>query len=65
MYQRRQHTINLFVWPDGSLIDREPATGRRNGYNFQRWSRDGMAFWAGSNLGAQELAEFVRLWEAK
>ncbi len=65
VYGRRQHTIDLFVWPDGSLVDREPATGSRNGYNFQRWSRDGMALWAVSDLGAQELAEFVRLWQAK
>ena len=65
VYQRRQHTIDLFVWPDSSTSDRAPAEGSRNGYNFQRWSRGGMAFWAVSDLSAQELAEFVRLWHQR
>lgn len=63
VYQRRQHAIDLFVWP-GSGLDRNPAEGSRNGYNFLRWNRDGMAFWAVSDLAAPELAEFVRLWQA-
>lgn len=64
VYQRRQHLVDLFVWPDGGHLDRGPAEGSRNGYNFLRWSRDGMAFWAVSDLNAQELADFVRLWQA-
>ena len=65
VYQRRQHTIDLFVWPDGSRLDRGTAEGSRNGYNFQRWSRGGMVFWAVSDLGAPELADFVRLWQER
>jgi len=38
---------------------------RSCGYNVQRWNRDGMAFWAVSDLNAQELAEFVRLWQTE
>lgn len=63
VYQRRQHAIDMFVWP-GSGLDRNPAEGSRNGYNYLRWNRDGMAFWAVSDLAAPELAEFVRLWQA-
>ena len=63
VYRRRQHAIDLFVWPRSGL-DRNPAEGSRNGYNFLRWNRDGMAFWAVSDLAAPELAEFVRLWQA-
>ncbi len=64
VYQRRQHTIDLFVWPDSGAIGYDAAEGSRNGYNFLRWSRNGMTFWAVSDLGAQELADFVRLWQA-
>lgn len=64
VYQRRQHVIDLFVWPDGGHVGRGPADSRRDGYNVLRWSWDGMAFWAVSDLSPQELADFVRLWQA-
>ena len=64
VYQRRQHVVELFAWPDGGHLDHGPAAGSRSGYNFLRWSQDGMAFWAVSDLNAQELADFVRLWQA-
>jgi len=59
VYGRRQHTINLFVWPSNDSAG--SGQGSRNGYNFQRWSLDGMALWAVSDISAQELAEFVRI----
>ena len=62
IYQRRQHVIDLYVWPEGGLLDHGPTEGSHSGYNFQRWSQDGMTFWVVSDLGANELAEFVRLW---
>ncbi len=64
IYQRRQHVINLYVWPDEGRLDRGPASGSRSGYNFVHWSEGGMAFWAVSDLGAEELEDFVRLWRA-
>ena len=63
VYQRRQHVIDLFVWPDGRHFDRSPVNGDHSGYNVLRWSRDGMVFWAVSDLNAPELADFVRLWQ--
>jgi anti-sigma factor RsiW len=62
IYQRRQHVIDLYVWPEGGLLDHGPTEGSRSGYNFLRWSQDGMTFWVVSDLGAAELADFVRLW---
>ena len=57
VYQRRQHIINLFVWPErghsGAL-----ATNR-SGYNVVRWNQNEMAFWAVSDLDPKELAEFA------
>ena len=65
VYQRRQHVIDLYVWPEGRHVDRSPVSSDRSGYNVLRWSRDGMAFWAVSDLNAQELADFARLWQAE
>ena len=64
VYQRRQHVIELYIWPDDGRPTGGPADGSRSGYNFRRWSRGGMAFWAVSDLNAQEVADFVRLWQA-
>jgi anti-sigma factor RsiW len=65
IYQRRQHLIDLYVWPDGGHLDHGPTEGSRSGYNFQHWSEDGMAFWAVSDLAPDQLAEFVARLRAK
>jgi anti-sigma factor RsiW len=61
IYQRRQHLIDLYVWPDGGHLDHGPTEGSRSGYNFRHWSQDGMAFWAVSDLAPDQLAGFVAL----
>src|SRR5581483_424721 len=57
VYQRQKHTINLFVWPsdDGSSV--APPSSIR-GFQVEHWIRDGMTFWAVSDLNAAELHEF-------
>jgi anti-sigma factor RsiW len=64
IYQRRQHVIDLYVWPDGGHLDHGPTDGSRSGYNYVRWSQNGMAFWAVSDLAAEELADFTGLLRA-
>ena len=59
VYRHRQHVIDVFVWPDAAGSS---AAGGRNGYNYETWHRDGMAFWAVSDVSAPELADFARLW---
>jgi anti-sigma factor RsiW len=60
VYQRQQHTINVFVWPaiDGNEVPSDTRTLR--GFEVCHWTRDGMAFWAVSDLNDMELDEFVR-----
>jgi mycothiol system anti-sigma-R factor len=67
VYQRRKHFINVFVWPGaaGSSSARAQTIEPRQGYNLMRWSRGGFQFWAVSDVGAQDLADFVRLLEAR
>jgi anti-sigma factor RsiW len=65
VYQRRKHFINLFVWPDSSGSNAAPATWPQQGYNLMRWSEGGFHFWAASDVSAPDLAEFVRLVQAR
>ena len=60
IYHHRQHVINLFIWPKAN----PPAALRtfsRQGYNVLNWGSAGMTFWAISDLNAEDLAEFARL----
>lgn len=65
VYQRRKHFINVFVWPDAAGSGSTQTLEPRQGYNMMRWSRGGFQFWAVSDVNAQDLAEFVRLLEAR
>ncbi len=58
VYKRRQHTINLFLWPSADS-DSSPRTTIIKGYNVVHWSQSHMAYWAVSDLNAAELGEFV------
>jgi len=62
VYRRGQHVINLFIWPQKS--QRAPSSVERlsvRGYNAYRWSKDGMSYWAVSDLNDAELQKFVEL----
>jgi anti-sigma factor RsiW len=61
VYRRRQHQIDLFVWPEASA---GAATATIDGYHARSWSQDGFSFWAVSDLNESELDEFVRRWRA-
>ena len=59
VYQRRQHYINLFVFPSKGASDSSEKVSAKQGYNIVQWNRGGMSFWAVSDLNAAELQEFV------
>ena len=59
VYRRRQHMIDLFVWPDNEA--RPVATSQalsKRGYQVLHWNSGGMNFWAISDLNAPELKTF-------
>jgi anti-sigma factor RsiW len=60
VYQRRQHVINLFMWPARPELDRDQSMVTRQGYHLARWHEAGMSFWVVSNVNRRELQEFVR-----
>jgi anti-sigma factor RsiW len=60
VYRRQRHTINLYVWPAGAAAAGVELLSRQ-GYNLAGWRRDGMQYWAVSDLNARELSEFAQL----
>lgn len=61
VYQRRQHLINVFVWPANSNSKSTAQAAVRQGYNLIRWTNSGMEWWAISDLNLAELQQFVQL----
>jgi anti-sigma factor RsiW len=61
VYQRRKHSINLFIWPSSPGDQAAPKTATRQGFHILQWTGSGMTFWAVSDLNEDELQEFVRL----
>ena len=61
VYQRRQHLINLFVWPATGAQDVNGKAHVRQGYNMISWTNGGMTYWAVSDVNLAELQQFVQL----
>jgi len=65
VYQRRKHVINVFVWPESSGdVTGAPGAERLqslNGYNLINYRRGDMRLFVVSDLGADELRQFVQL----
>jgi anti-sigma factor RsiW len=57
VYQRRQHVVNVFVWPASGEKDRVPASRQVDGFHLVGWRANGMNWWAISDLTAVELEE--------
>jgi anti-sigma factor RsiW len=58
VYQRREHRINVFVWPATGKA--EELSQSVNGYQLVHWRAAGMDWWAVSDMNGPELGEFAR-----
>ena len=63
VYQRRQHVIDVFVWP--SAKDSAKSAYARDGFNVEHFARGGMRYWIVSDLNRNELDDFARLLAAR
>jgi anti-sigma factor RsiW len=63
VFHRRAHVINLFIWP--GQADRAPKVERRQGYTLVRWGRDGLIYWAVSDIDSPDLEAFQSLFAAR
>ncbi len=59
VYKRRQHVINLFVWPSASKLSAPDAF---SGFNLVIWSQAGMQYCAISDMNEAELRQFADLY---
>ena len=61
VYGRRQHLINVFLWPtEGGPTGGRPATTRQ-GYHLLHWTTPAYSYWVASDLGLPELRDFAAL----
>jgi anti-sigma factor RsiW len=62
VYQRRQHLINVFIWPEGKGTEQAAlSTKSMQGYNMIPWEHGGMYLCAISDLNNGELERFTEL----
>ena len=60
-YGRRQHLINVYLWPATRGPSAAPKTRDRQGYHELHWATADYAYWVVSDLGLAELHDFARL----
>ena len=64
VYKRRAHVINLFVAQTASTERKAAKIETIQGFNIRSCSDRGLNYWAVSDVGADELAEFGEKFEA-
>jgi anti-sigma factor RsiW len=64
VYRRHAHFISLTAVPVADPVDAVPARHPADGYGIVRWTENGVAYWAISDVGAEELDSFVRLFRS-
>jgi anti-sigma factor RsiW len=65
IYQRRQHFINLFVWPATPDASKAQKAITRQGYNLLHWADADFNYWAVSDVSATDLKTFKQLFEGQ
>ena len=61
VYKRRLHVVNVFMWPAATGEPAAPRFAASNGFNTAQWSRNGVVYWAISDLNAGELQQLPSL----
>ena len=64
VYKRRDHVINVFVWPQAGGSPSHAARSDVRGYHIIFWTRGGVAVWIVSDLAPGELDDFGRRLDA-
>jgi anti-sigma factor RsiW len=64
VYRRRQHVINVFVWPANG-VSLGSRRDRASGYSASTWSQGGLNFMAVSEIPAEELEQFVGAFQVR
>jgi anti-sigma factor RsiW len=60
-YRHRLHVVNLFEWPAKAAGDTAPELVTHRGYALVHWRRQGLEYWAVSDIEPQDLLQFAGL----
>jgi anti-sigma factor RsiW len=60
IFLRNKHVITLFTWPSSRSAGEASS---RDGYNLEEWTKNGMMYWAVSDLNRSELETFSALYK--
>ncbi len=63
IYHRRQHFINLFIWPAAPNESRMPKTLTRDGYQLLHWDGSPFHYWAVSDVSEADLQAFKQAFD--
>jgi anti-sigma factor RsiW len=63
VYQRGKHAINVFTWPFTDDGEQPARDFSRQGFHICEWQGSGMSHWAISDLNAEDLDQFVQLFQ--
>lgn len=63
IYGRRKHFINLFIWLAEPGTQRAAESMTRQGYQLLHWTDPDFSYWAVSDVNANDLQTFKKLFE--
>jgi len=61
VYRHGLHTISVFVWPEPAASSAAVPLAQVEGLNVLSWTKDGMVWWAVSDMEASEMNELRTL----
>lgn len=64
VYRRREHVISLYVWP-ATERDSDVESHSVGGYHLLNWTKNGMSYWAVSDVSTADLQAFANLIRGK
>jgi anti-sigma factor RsiW len=64
IYKRREHAINVFIWPGASGSASHTTRSDPRGYHVTSWTNAGITVWVVSDLALEELDVFAQKLDA-
>jgi anti-sigma factor RsiW len=64
VYGHAKHIISLTAVPASGRANSAPVLSAVGGYNMYRWTEDGVAYWAVSDVASADLDKFAELFRA-
>jgi anti-sigma factor RsiW len=63
VYRHGGHVINVVEWPADGSASVPPRLSTQRGFQLFSWQRNGLSYWAVSDLNAADLQKFAQLWQ--